>query len=167
MGHANDQSTRSVSIFGPGLMIGVGLGGFVDGILLHQILQWHHMLSATDSDNIGISPYPVDTVYGLEVNTLWDGMFHATTWLFVAVGIFWLWRRVTARRGPWSRTSLVGLFLAGWGLFNLVEGIIDHHLLAIHHVRAGPNQAVYDAGFLVLGALLLLGGLAIHRAATR
>ena len=27
-------------------LIGVGLGGFIDGILLHQILQWHNMLSS-------------------------------------------------------------------------------------------------------------------------
>jgi uncharacterized membrane protein len=28
-----------------GLLFGIGLGGFLDGIVLHQILQWHHMLS--------------------------------------------------------------------------------------------------------------------------
>jgi uncharacterized membrane protein len=27
------------------LLLGIGLGGFFDGIVLHQILQWHHMLS--------------------------------------------------------------------------------------------------------------------------
>ncbi len=29
-----------------GLFLGLGLGGFVDGIALHQIVQWHHMLSS-------------------------------------------------------------------------------------------------------------------------
>src|SRR3954447_23051246 len=43
----------------PGLLLGIGLGGFVDGILLHQILQWHHMLTSTGS-------YPMTTVAGLE-----------------------------------------------------------------------------------------------------
>jgi uncharacterized membrane protein len=28
-----------------GLRIGVGMGGFVDGIVRHQLAQWHHMLS--------------------------------------------------------------------------------------------------------------------------
>ncbi len=43
----------------------------------------------------------------------------------------------------------------GWGLFNLVEGIVDHHILTIHHVREGvANQWAYDVGFLVFGALL-------------
>jgi uncharacterized membrane protein len=30
----------------PGILLGIGLGGFVDGIVLHQILQWHHMLTS-------------------------------------------------------------------------------------------------------------------------
>jgi nucleoside-diphosphate kinase len=29
----------------PGILLGIGLGGFVDGIVLHQMLQWHHMLT--------------------------------------------------------------------------------------------------------------------------
>ncbi|HEV2921254.1 MAG TPA: DUF2243 domain-containing protein [Actinomycetota bacterium] len=30
----------------PSLLLGIGFGGFIDGIVLHQILPWHHMLSA-------------------------------------------------------------------------------------------------------------------------
>ena len=29
-----------------GIVLGLGLGGFVDGIALHQIMQWHNMGSA-------------------------------------------------------------------------------------------------------------------------
>ena len=29
-----------------GILLGVGLGGFADGIALHQIAQWHNMGSA-------------------------------------------------------------------------------------------------------------------------
>ena len=64
----------------PGILLGIGLGGFVDGIVLHQVLQWHHMLSGEGS-------YPTTTVAGLETNTLWDGLFHAATWVAVAVGL--------------------------------------------------------------------------------
>jgi uncharacterized membrane protein len=60
----------------PGVLYGIGLGGFVDGIVLHQLLQWHHMVSDVGS-------HPVDTVAGLEVNTLADGFFHLATWFFV------------------------------------------------------------------------------------
>ena len=41
-----------------------------------------------------------------------------------------------------------GALLLGWGLFNLIEGGIDHHLLGVHHVveRLGPS--VWDWVFL-------------------
>jgi len=54
-----------------GILLGVGMGGFVDGIVLHQILQWHHMVT---------EPFPPDSVRNLELNTLGDGLFHAFTW---------------------------------------------------------------------------------------
>ena len=148
----------------PGIVLGVGMGGFVDGIVLHQILQWHHLLTSTDTDNIGVPYYPADTVAGLEVNTLWDGLFHALTWLAVLVGLLLLYSRfVDARGRVWTSRVLWGWMLVGWGLFNLVEGLINHHLLGIHHVRAGPNQLWYDIGFLVFGALLVAGGYLLSR----
>lgn len=135
-----------------GTLLGVGLGGFVDGIVLHQILQWHHMLTSEGS-------YPATTVAGLETNTLWDGLFHATTWIATVVGLFLVWR--IAERGDLRRSvrTLIGLLAIGWGLFNLVEGIIDHHILTIHHVRYSGSEALpYDLAFLAYGGLLLIGG---------
>ncbi|NJP33821.1 DUF2243 domain-containing protein [Micromonospora thermarum] len=150
----------------PATILGVGLGGFVDGILLHQILQWHHMLSSTDTDNAGIPAYPVDTVPGLRMNTLWDGFFHAVTWVAVLTGLALLYTRVTRSRGrPWRSPALWGWALVGWGLFNLVEGIVDHHLLGIHHVHGGPHQLWWDLGFLALGAALVVAGWAVQRRA--
>jgi uncharacterized membrane protein len=137
--------------------LGIGLGGFVDGIALHQVLQWHHMLTSEGS-------YPKDTVAGLETNTLWDGAFHAATWVAVAVGLYVLWRRTTDWRWAISGRSFVGWMLVGWGLFNAVEGVVDHHILTIHHVREGvDNQWRYDLGFLASGALLVLGGWVLAR----
>jgi uncharacterized membrane protein len=47
-------------------------------------------------------------------------------------------------------------------MFNLVEGLIDHQLLGIHHVRddlpPGPAKLGWDLGFLVWGLLMLAGG---------
>ena len=150
----------------PGIVLGVGLGGFIDGILLHQVLQWHHMLTSTDSDRIGVDYYPKNTVHGLEINTVWDGLFHTFTWLAVLVGLALLYSRVTSsRRRLWTSRALWGWVLVGWGLFNLVEGIIDHHILAIHHVRSGEHQTLWDIGFLILGALLVLGGWLLQRSA--
>ncbi|TYB57001.1 DUF2243 domain-containing protein [Nonomuraea sp. PA05] len=148
----------------PGTILGVGLGGFVDGILLHQLLQWHHMLTSAGADNIGLRPYPADTVPGLRMNTLWDGLFHTFTWLAVLIGLGLLYSRVTTSRGRvWRSRALWGWMLVGWGLFNLVEGVIDHHLLGIHHVRSGPGQLWWDLGFLLLGAILVIGGWLLQR----
>jgi uncharacterized membrane protein len=150
----------------PATILGVGLGGFVDGILLHQLLQWHHMLSSTDTDNVGVRPYPSDTVPGLRVNTVWDGVFHTFTWLAVLVGLGLLYSRVTsARHEVWTSRALWGGVLVGWGLFNLVEGVLDHHVLGIHHVRAGAGQLWWDLGFLALGAVLVVVGRLVRRGA--
>jgi uncharacterized membrane protein len=152
----------------PGIVLGVGLGGFVDGIVLHQVLQWHHMLTSTDSDHIGLPFYPADTVPGLEVNTLWDGLFHGVAWLAVLVGLILLYSRVRwTRPRVWSWRALWGWVLAGWGLFNLIEGIVDHHLLGIHHVRSGSHQVWWDVGFLAVGAALAAGGYLLQRSARR
>jgi uncharacterized membrane protein len=140
-----------------GLLYGLGLGGFVDGIVLHQILQWHHMLS-------DVPAQPVTTLAGLEANTLADGLFHAATWFLVfAASITTIadWRR--GRLAP-SWSFHVGLLLTGWGVFNVVEGLVDHQVLGLHHVRddlGGPLS--WDIGFLVLGVLLVIGGWLLHR----
>ena len=150
----------------PGTILGIGLGGFVDGILLHQILQWHHMLTSTDTDNVGIEYYPADTVHGLQINTVWDGLFHTFTWLAVLTGLGLLYSRVTHSRGRvWASRALWGWILLGWGMFNVVEGVVDHHILGIHHVRSGEYQTWWDIGFLVFGALLVVGGWLLQRTA--
>jgi uncharacterized membrane protein len=142
----------------PGVLLGLGLGGFVDGIVLHQILQWHHMLTAEGS-------YPKTTVAGLEANTLADGLFHASTWILTAVGVWLLWHAARTHGGVGPGRVLAGWMLVGWGLFNLVEGIVDHHILGIHHVRegAGVNEMAWDLSFLALGAALLIGGWLLTR----
>jgi uncharacterized membrane protein len=133
------------TLIGAGCLLGVGMGGMVDGIVLHQILQWHNMLS---------SRVPPTTMMGMKYNMLWDGLFHAFTWIVTAVGLALLWR---ARRTPDSllpTRALVGALALGWGAFNVVEGLIDHQLLGIHHVHPGVAQDAWDAGFLVFGAAL-------------
>jgi uncharacterized membrane protein len=143
-----------------GLLLGLGLGGFVDGIVLHQILQWHHMLTDYGSH----ASFPATTVPSLEDNSLWDGLFHLSTWVFVVVGLFALWRALSGgHRVTWR--SLVGLLLTGWGIFNLVEGVVDHHILTIHHVRDDVADPLWwDLGFLAFGALLVVVGLTLRRA---
>ena len=123
-------------------------GGFFDGIVLHQLLQWHHMLS---------SWYPVNTIENLELNTRWDGIFYSSTYLFVVAGLFILWRTAHRRHLYWSTKLLAGTLLMGFGAFNVVEGIVDHQLLGIHHVNELTDaryRIYWDLGFIIWGAVM-------------
>ncbi len=136
-----------------GILFGLGLGGFFDGIVLHQILQWHHMLTSAG--------YPADSVANLQLNTLADGLFHASTYIFVVAGLAILWRRARRVHLRWPGRLLAGTLLMGFGLFNLVEGVINHHILGLHHVNETVPRAQWiwwDLGFLAWGAAMLAGG---------
>lgn len=141
-----------------GAAIGIGMGGFVDGIVFHQILQLHEMLSAV---------VPRTTLVNVEINMFWDGLFHAFTWTMTAVGLALLWRAVKRPRVPLSTRVFVGSLLVGWGLFNVVEGVIDHQLLGIHHVVEVPGHLPYDLAFLASGVIFLAAGAALARGAAR
>lgn len=149
------RETHQGPLIAAGLLLGTGMGGFVDGITLHQIFQWHNMLSS-------VRP-PTDLVT-MKVNMVWDGLFHALTWVVTAVGVGLLWRAGQRPDVPWSGRTLVGSLAAGWGLFNFVEGIIDHQILGIHHVHPGANELAWDLGFLASGVLLLVIGWGLIRA---
>ncbi len=125
------------------------MGGFVDGILFHQILQLHNMLS-----NWVLR----DSLVNEQINMVWDGFFHAFTWISVAVGLFLLWRAVNRPGVLLSGRALFGAILLGWGLFNLVEGTIDHEILQIHHVYQNGNHLLWDMVFLASGPILMALG---------
>jgi uncharacterized membrane protein len=146
------------AILSAGVLLGAGLGGFADGILLHQILQWHNMLS---------SKLPPTELVSMKVNMFWDGLFHAFTWLATVTGLALLWRAGKCPEVPWSTRTFVGSLALGWGAFNFVEGLIDHHLLGIHHVHPGEHQLAWDVGFLLSGVVLLSVGWALVRAGRR
>ena len=85
------------------MLLGLGLGGFVDGIVLHQVLQWHHMLTSAG--------FPATTVANLELNTLADGLFHATTWIATVAGLALLWEAARRRHVRWPAKLL---WAGGW-----------------------------------------------------
>jgi uncharacterized membrane protein len=151
-GHHNPAHRGA--LIGPGTLLGIGLGGFADGILFHQILQWHNMLSSVVA--------PTDLV-AMKYNIAWDGLFHAFTWVMTVVGLALLWRAGERANVPWSTRTFLGSLLLGWGLFNLVEGIIDHQILGLHHVHPGENQLGWDLAFLVFGALSMALGWTLIR----
>lgn len=139
-----------------GVVLGLGLGGFFDGIVFHQILQWHHMLTS----------HPDPGIAGdLELNTLADGMFHAATYILTVVGVGLLWRVWRTPGAHGSGRTLLGSVVLGWGLFNVVEGLVNHQLLGIHHVwPTGPSPLLlWDAAFLGWGLLFIAAGYVIVR----
>lgn len=136
-----------------GTLLGIGLGGFIDGILFHQVMQLHSMLSAR---------LPQDVLINVKISMFWDGLFHALTWLTTAVGISALW--YTGKKNDyWSGRTLWGSLFLGWGIFNDVEGIIDHHILGIHHVVESLGLSGYDYVFLAAGAVFIVLGIALIR----
>ena len=154
---AHPTSAERRPVWLPSLLLGIGMGGFVDGIVLHQVLQWHHMLTDTDE-------HPAGSVPGLEANTLADGLFHTATWLLVITGVTLAVRAWQQGRLAPAPSTHFGLLLAGWGLFNVVEGTIDHLLLGVHHVRddlGGP--LAWDLGFLALGVAQVVIGVLLAR----
>jgi uncharacterized membrane protein len=93
-----DNSSTSFPI-SAGVLLGLGLGGFFDGIVFHQLLQWHHMLSGW---------YPLNSIDNLKLNTTWDGIFHSAAYLLVLLGLYVLWLRARRSDLHWSRRQCIG-----------------------------------------------------------
>jgi uncharacterized membrane protein len=138
----------------PAAVLGFGMGGFLDGIILHQLLQWHHFVS---------NLYPTDTVPGLEINTLWDGIFHSATYVITVIGLILLWRAIQRPGSQQSPRVIWGGLLVGMGVFHLFDSIVNHWLLRIHHIRPGPDALAYDLAFFGLGILFAVAGLSLLR----
>lgn len=146
----NGRIVERPSIAPAGIVLGIGLGGFFDGILFHQILQLHNMISAR---------VPPNTMENMEKGMVADGLFHVVTLLATLVGIALLWKALNREADirP-SAMGLVGYMLAGWGWFNVVEGLIDHHILGVHHVVERLGVSIWDWLFLGSGVVLIVVG---------
>jgi uncharacterized membrane protein len=143
---ANEEPNRS--LLWPAVLVGIGVAGSLDEIVLHQLLRWHHFYDR-GSRAAGL---------------IADGLFHLGSTAALVVGLVLLVQRWRAGRGP-LRQSVAGILL-GAGGFNLYDGIVQHKLLGLHQVRAGaPNNLPYDAVFIGTAAVVLLGGLLLLRAA--
>jgi uncharacterized membrane protein len=135
--------SRAAPLATAATLLGLGLGGFLDGIVLHQVLQWHQMLSNQ------VAP---TTLLTKNVNMFWDGIFHLATWAITAAGVIALYRiigRADAMRSP---RLFGGALLFGWGAFNVLDSVANHYLLRLHNVRElAANVWVYNHAFLALG----------------
>ena len=96
------------------MLLGLGLGAFFEGVLMHPI----------------------------------GGAFYMAMWAVSVGGIALLW---TAVRGPGpllSGRGFVGFFLIGWGVFNMLEGLLRHDLAKEWLIFAS------GLGFALLGGLV-------------
>lgn len=132
------------------IILGIGIGGFIDGIFFHQILQWHGMFT---------NVLPATTVIGKSVNMFWDGIFHLLALIAVIIGVISLTRLLKQKNINPSTNLVFGGFLAGWGLFNTVEGLVHHHILKFHNVKEySTNPELWNYGFLASGIVLMVIG---------
>jgi uncharacterized membrane protein len=150
---ATSDPTSSAPAVRPALLTGFGLGAFLDGIVLHQVLQWHHLVELRQ---------PVEDVGTLRDNVTWDGAFHLVSWVLVLAGLLWLSHRGDAARAL-GRRRLCGLLLAGWGAFTLVDQVLLHLLLRAHTVRIDGDRLLYETGYTALGVVLVLAGWRLAR----
>jgi len=142
-------STRERAGF---VAVGVGLGGLLDGVVLHQLLQWHHVWSSKTTDK---------TVAGLEENTLADGIVQLAFLAVLVLGMTMLSGRPLATRPS------AGLAVIGWGAFNLLDQLVFHLALGAHHIREDVDTSeLYDWAFFALGLVLVVVRLVMVRSAS-
>jgi uncharacterized membrane protein len=136
----------------PALLIGFALGGFLDGILLHQILQWHHMLSSvTDSAD-------------LRFQMFWDGIFHAAHYLLGFAGLCLLVVRRRYAAAPGAGRLLFAACLICFGAWHLLDAVLVHWILGLHRIREGsPNVLAWDLLFFGLGVVTVALGAWLRR----
>ena len=129
------------------------------GIVLHQMLGWHHLVCVTVHCQAA-------SIEQLKLQKTQDGFFHLALWVISLLGTGMLFRAARHAGPEWSGRALFGSMLTGWGLFQWVEGTVDHHLLGIHHVLPGhPHEFWFDLLFLAAGAVLLGVGARLTRSA--
>ncbi len=127
------------------VLLGVGLGGLADSILLDQLLQLHLMASS-------VIP-PID-VAAMRANIWWGGAYDAFCLCVAVAGAIWLYRAARQRMPVPSPRMFFGSALLGWGVFNLVEGLLNHEILGVHHLTVGRYEVIADLMYLLIGAIV-------------
>lgn len=135
------------ALTGASCLAGFALGGFFDGIVLHQILQWHHLLSGVDAAPLA----------DLRMQVLADGLFHALMYVIGLIGLLMLWKRRAALALPRAGRHLMTWVLAGFGGWHVIDALLSHWLLGLHRIRQDAVQPLlWDIGWLAVFGLLPL-----------
>lgn len=147
--------TLKRAVVGAGVF-GFGFSGLVDVLLLHHVLQLHHLVSNK------VEP---TTLTGLRLNIFADGLFSLAmlTIMSVGGGLVWAAERRRARQ-PLPPRPLAGAAVVGLGVFDLFDVVVDHTLLGLHHATSGPG--FYDPHWAVISLLIIGAGAYIYRHST-
>jgi uncharacterized membrane protein len=140
-----------------GYLLGFSLGGFFDGILLHQVLQWHHLLSNVES------PFFQD----MKNQILVDGLFHVLMYFIAFAGLWKLWQARRDYAEPGADKLLLGNAFLGFGAWHILDSILSHWILGIHRIRVdAENVLFWDLlWFFVFGVAFVFIGLMIRKRA--
>jgi uncharacterized membrane protein len=133
-----------------GIWLGFAMGGFFDGILLHQILQWHHLLSAIQTGALA----------SLRTQVTIDGWFHALMYVIAALGL-WNLYRYRSRTGIAPDFSVIWpRFWMGFGVWHIIDAVFSHWITGIHRIKMDSSMPLaWDlAWVLVFGVLPLVWG---------
>lgn len=131
--------------FWSGFLFGLGFILFVDEVVFHQLLRWHHFYDKSTTD-IGI---------------ISDGILHALSWFATIAGLF-LVADLQRKSGFWFKRWLAGV-LVGVGGFQLYDGIIQHKIMRLHQIRYVENVWLYDVVWNLIAAVILLAGIILTR----
>jgi uncharacterized membrane protein len=151
-----NQPTSFRALASASFWLGFALSGFFDGILLHQILQWHHLLSGIGKQG-GIFA-------DLRVQVLADGYFHLLMYVIAALGLWLLWRARASFRRQGSASVLLAWLLIGFGVWHFADAVVSHWITQIHRIRMdAENPLVWDLAWLAaFGVAPLAAGLVIR-----
>jgi uncharacterized membrane protein len=130
-----------------GALVGVGVAGFIDETVFHQLLHWHHFYDKS-TPTVGLVS---------------DGVFHAVTW-FCVVGGLYLLADLRRTDGLWGMRWWAGM-LWGLGGFQLYDGTIQHKLMRLHQIRYHHNIWPYDLTWNLLAIATLAAAMMLYRRA--
>ncbi|WP_454191084.1 DUF2243 domain-containing protein [Paenibacillus sp. Marseille-Q7038] len=126
-----------------GILFGFGIIAFVDEVVFHQLLHWHHFYDKSTSD----------------IGLVSDGLFHAFSF-FATIGSSFMLADLR-RRDAFSLKRWIGGILLGAGSFQLYDGIIQHKVMRLHQIRYHVDILPYDLIWNFAALVLLIVGIVI------
>ncbi|MBY4127342.1 DUF2243 domain-containing protein [Rhodococcus fascians] len=126
-----------------GLLLGLGTVAFIDEVIFHQLLHWHHFYDKSTSD----------------VGLVSDGLFHAFSWFATVASLLLLVR--LKRDSAFQGLTFAGGWLTGAGFFQLYDGLVQHKALGLHQIRYDVDLAPYDITWNIIAAVLLASGVVL------